>query len=368
MDPAALAGRLEAIEGRLAGTDAERRAAALCAAELRASGRRPRTKTIWMRPERQAPRAAYSALGIAGSLVAVGNPTVGLALAGSALLAVLLEAAGVPVLALLQTRRATQNVVAPPSAELGHRALLILCASADVARDSLLRRIDRRLSSRLVPGAPGLLAVGLAGASVCAGARLAGAEGTAIGIAALVPVALLILLLAGFLDATLSGPGRPAGAAGPAAVLAVAAALDARPPRALAIEIVIVGAGEAGAPGMAAYVADRRRELDPEDVVVIHLGSSGGSPRFVSHAGEHLPFRLHPRLAELAAALPGLDRTVARSRSAARVARGARWPAITLEGEPRALAAATLRLVSAVDAEIMQTRRTAAGARLALRR
>ncbi|MDX6640987.1 MAG: hypothetical protein QOF12_1998, partial [Solirubrobacteraceae bacterium] len=34
MDPAALAGRLEAIEGRLAGTDAERRAAVLCAREL----------------------------------------------------------------------------------------------------------------------------------------------------------------------------------------------------------------------------------------------------------------------------------------------------------------------------------------------
>jgi len=363
MDPAALAARLEAIEGRLAGTDAERRAAALCAAELRASGRRPRTKTLWFRAQRQAPRAAYAALGIAGSLVAVGNPVVGLALAGAALLAVLLEAAGLPAVAALQTRRATQNVVTPPPTERGHRALLVLCASADVARDSLLRRGDRRLTSRLVPGAPGLLAIGLAGAAVCAGARLAGAEGAAIGVAALIPAALLILLLAGFLDAALSAPARPAGAAGPAAALAVAAALDAQPPRALAVEVVICGAGESGAQGMAAYVAEHRKELDPEDVVVIHLGSGGGPLRFVSHAGEHLPFRLHPRLAELAAALPGAQRTVSRTRSAARVARGARWPAITLEGEARALAAAALRLVAAVDTEIAQARRTAASTR-----
>ncbi|MFL5843184.1 MAG: hypothetical protein ACJ762_00730, partial [Solirubrobacteraceae bacterium] len=73
-------------------------------------------------------------------------------------------------------------------------------------------------------------------------------------------------------------------------------------------------------------------------------------------AGEHVPLRLHPRLAELAAALPGATPAVARSRTAARVARGARWPAIELRGEPRALAAAALRLISAVDAEIAQAR------------
>lgn len=362
MDPAALARRLEAIDGRLAGTDAERRAAALCADELRRSGRRPRTATLWMRRERQLPRAAYAALGVTGSLVAVGNPLVGLILVGAALLAVLLEAAGVPVLGLLQVRRATQNVVAGPPAERGSRALLMLVASADVARDSVLRRIDRRLASRLVPGPAGLLAIALVGATACAAARVAGAEGTGIGAAALPPAALLIVLMAGFLDAALAAPVRPAGAAGPAAALTVAAALDAQPPRALAAEVVIGGAGEAGAPGMAAYVAGRRKQLDPEDVVVIELGSAGGPLRFATHAGEHLPLRLHPRLAELAAALPGARRGVSRTRSAARIARGARWPAITLEGEPRALAAATLRLVAAVDAEILRARQTDPGA------
>lgn len=354
MDPRALAGRLEAIEGRLAGTDAERRAAALCAAELRAAGRRPKTTTLWMRPQRSAPRAAYAALGIAGSLVAVGNPTVGLALAGAALLAVLVEAAGVPVLGLLQTRRATQNVVAAAPGERGARVLLVLSASVDAPRDSLLSRIDGRLHSRLLPGPAGLLLIGLAGAAAAAGARLAGAEGSAIGSAQLVPSALLILLMAGFLDAALAGPPRVASAAGPAAALTVAAALDAQPPRALAVEVLIGGAGAAGAPGMADYVAARRTDLEPEDVVVIDLAAAEGPLRYASHAGEHLPVRLHPQLTGLAAGLPGAIRTVTRTRSAARVARGARWPAITLAGEPRALAAATLRLVAAIDAEILK--------------
>jgi hypothetical protein len=358
MDARALAGRLEAIEGRLAGSDAERRAAALCAAQLRDGGRRPRTQTLWMRPQREAPRAVYAALGLAGSLVAVGNPTVGLALIGGALLAVVLEAAGVPVLALLQTRRATQNVVAAPPAERGERVLLVLSAGADAPRDSLLGRLDRRVNRRLLPGPTGLLGLGLAAAAACAGARLAGAEGSAIGIAQLVPSALLILLLAGFLDAALAGPRRRAGAAGPAAALAAAAALDAQPPRALAVEVLIGGASEAGAHGMAAYVAARRRDIAPEDVVVVHLAAGTGPVRFVSHAGEHFPVGLHPRLAELAAALPGARRGVSRTRSAARVARGARWPAIGLEGEPRALAAAVVRLVSSIDAEVAQARET----------
>ncbi|MFL5847086.1 MAG: hypothetical protein ACJ762_20605, partial [Solirubrobacteraceae bacterium] len=204
MDPRALAGRLEAIEGRLAGTDAERRAAALCAAELRGSGRRPRTRTLWFRPQRHASRAAYAALGIAGSVVAVGNATLGLALAAGALLATLLEATGVPVLALLQSRRATQNVVALAPADRGARALLVLSASADAPRDSLLHRLDRRVGSRALPAAPGLLVLGLAGVAACAGARLAGAEGGAVSIPQVVPSAILILLLGGFVDAALS--------------------------------------------------------------------------------------------------------------------------------------------------------------------
>ena len=91
-------------------------------------------------------------------------------------------------------------------------------------------------------------------------------------------------------------------------------------------------------------------------MIVLHLGAAEGAVRFLTHDGEHVGRRLHPRLAELAAAVPGTRAAQARGRGGARVARGARWPAIALEGEPRALTTAALRLVSAIDAEVAQAR------------
>src|SRR4051812_49697237 len=109
MDPAALAARIEAIDGRLAGTDAERRAAAACAAELRASGRRPRTQTLWFRPQRMVPRAIESAAAVAGSIGSASHPPGGFGVAGRALVGAGPEAARVPVLAPPLSPRAAQN-------------------------------------------------------------------------------------------------------------------------------------------------------------------------------------------------------------------------------------------------------------------
>ena len=105
---------------------------------------------------------------------------------------------------------------------------------------------------------------------------------------------------------------------------------------------------------MRAYVRARRRTLAPEDVVVLHLVGADGPVRVRTREGERFAPRLHPRLAELAAAIPGTERAESRDVSAARVARGARWPAITLTGPPRELAAAVLRLVAAIDSEVIQ--------------
>lgn len=351
MDPAALAGRLEAIDARLAGTDAERRAAALCAGELRRMGRRPRTQALWFRRQREAPRVLYAALGVAGSVVAVGHPIAGTALAGGALVAAVVEALGVPVAGRLQTRRATQNVVSAPVGELGPRVLLVLTASIDAPRNSILRRLESRLGRRWLPGGAGLLLLALAAVVACTAARVAGAEGAVVGAAQLVPSVVLIVLVGAFADAAVAHTGRGP-AAGAAVALATAETLEALPPRALAVEVLIAGAGEAGAAGMAHYVRARRRELAAEDVVVLHLGSAGGGTRVVTHEGEHVAVRLHPRLGELALAQPGVRAARARRHTGARVARDARWPAIALEGEPRALAAAALRLIAAIDAEV----------------
>ena len=344
MDPAALAARIEAQGERAAGSDAERRAAALCAAELRRGGRRPKTETLWTRRHRAPARTLYAAIGVAGSIVAVSHATVGLGLAAGALLAVLLEAAGVPLLTLLQVRRATQNVIAAPPGGRDGRALLVLGASADAPPRSLLRAVAR---VRWIPPPAALLVLGLAGVVACAGARLGGAEGTAIGAAQLVPSVLLLIAAGLFADDGLSDP-EPS-AAGPAVALAVAAALDAQPPRALAVEVVITG-------DLRDYVRARRGELVPEEVVVLELLSVPGPLRYLVSDGELLPVRLHPRLIELASALPGAEPRRGKGRSGARIARGARWPAIALQGDPRPLAAAALRLIASVDRELLQAR------------
>lgn len=349
MDAAALAARLEAIDGRLACTDAERRAAAACAEELRALGRRPRIQTLWVRPQWALPHAAHAAIGVAASVVAVEHPVAGTALAGAALGATLLHAAGVPLLGLLAPRRATQNVVAEwPDPEDWVR--LVLTASVDAPRDSTLRRLERRLRGPLVPGAVGILVLALAAITACAGARIGGAGGTPLGIVQLVPTALLILLAGAFLDEALARAQDLAPAGGPAAALAVAAALEARPPKRLAVQVVIAGAGEAGAAGLRRHVRARRKRLRADRVVVLHLGSAPGPPRALRRDGRGLPLRLHPQLVELAGEHAELGE--ARGVSGGRVARGAGWPALALEGDPRPLAEAVLRLVARIDADV----------------
>lgn len=360
MDPAALASRLEAIDGRLAGSDAERRAAASCARELRAAGRRVRTQTLWFRPQRAVPRAVTALAGVAGSVVAVSHPVVGTALAGGALLACVLDAAGIRVLAPLLPRRATQNVLAPPPAARGERVVLLVVASLDAPRRALSRRLERPDGMRPAPGPLGWLGLALAGVLVCAGLRIDGSGGTVLGVIQLIPTVGLLALAGLFTDVAMGPPLAPSPAGGAAVAVALAQALDARPPAALAPEVLLAGAGEAGAAGMAALVAERRRRLTPEDVVVLELRAGDGPVRCVVREGELGGSRLHPRLAELALALPGVEPAQRRGRGAARVARGAGWPAIALEGPPRALAPAALRLVAAIDREVAERRTGAA--------
>jgi hypothetical protein len=194
------------------------------------------------------------------------------------------------------------------------------------------------------------LAIALAALAACAGARLAGAGGSGFGVVQLIPSVLVLLLIAGYVDEAFAPVDGSA--PGAAAAVSLAAAVDARPPGALAVELVIAGAGGAGAAGMAAYVRARKKIVAPEEVAVIELGNAGGPLRYLLSDGEMVPYRLHPRLIALAAQLPGAAPVRGHGRSAARVARGARWPAIALEGEARPLAAAALRLIAAIDREL----------------
>jgi hypothetical protein len=117
MDPVALVRELAAIEGRAAGTDAERRAARLLARRLRDQGREPRTETFWTRPAWALVHAVLCAAGVAGSVVAVDHPVTGTIIVGVAIVLFVGDLSGrLPLLRRLTPERASQTVVAPAPA------------------------------------------------------------------------------------------------------------------------------------------------------------------------------------------------------------------------------------------------------------
>jgi len=341
MDPLGLVEELAAIPGRTAGSDAERRAARLVARRLRGTGRRVRTDTFWVRPAWGLVHAVIAAVGVAASLVSVSHPVVGVSLAGGALLAALADLSGVaPVLRLLTPQRATQNVVAVSEREAPVR--MIVTATIDVPRGALLDRaaIARARARLHLPHPLILSTASLAAVAAVAAARVAGAGGQAPSIAQLVPTVVLMLAVAAFVDAAVAspGPGANANASAVALALGLAEALDSTPPRHLAVDVVVAGAGEALALGMRRHVrAARRAGTRPEEVVVLHLHPCGsGSPRWWTREGVLLPLRYHPRLLELCAAVSH-DEAHLRARphagpgtSGAWAARVVRWPAVAI--------------------------------------
>lgn len=371
-----------------AGSDAERRAALAFAARLRAGGRVVTVETDWVRPRWELAHALHAGLGVVASLVAVSLPAVGLGLALVALLSLLLDLGGRAfLLRRLTPERATQNVVAAAAAAHEDRegaagadadratpALrVILTAHADAPRGGLLRRLAGRRSRRgagRLPGPLALVALALAAVAGCAGARLAGVEGSALGAIQLVPTLVLLVALGLLVDAALARPVAAAGsptlggaadgpaalAGAPAVLLAAVQSLDASPPRRLAIEAVLAGAGTGQALGFRAYL--RRRGPTPERNVVIEIGASdsAASPTWWTSDGALLPLRCHPRLVALAAAAaadePGLGAAGRRGRSigAALRARQRRIPAIRLAAPDDADALALLlALVELLD-------------------
>ena len=101
--------------GRAPGSDAERRVAVWLADQLRASGRGATLEPAWVRPEWALAHVLHTTAGVAGSVVSVWEPAVGLGI----LVATLLSLAGDLMsrwywLRRLTPRRATQNVVSPP--------------------------------------------------------------------------------------------------------------------------------------------------------------------------------------------------------------------------------------------------------------
>jgi hypothetical protein len=279
--------------GPLACTDTERRAALALAAELRAAGRAPRLEARWVRPGWPAWQALCAIAGVIASVVSVDHALTGLIVVGVALAVSLSHGRGrLP----LGRARATQDVVAPAPAP--RAVALVVLAAVDRPRTSVLDRLPAPLL--WLQGALLLTAAFVA-------PRLAGAEGTLLGAAQLVPTVVLLLLAAGLLDAAFEPP-----APGDAAATRTAVALAAVP----WADIVLVGAGELGL--RARLRSDPRA---PEQVVLLWLEPA-------AQAGWR---SAHPTLASIAQ-----DTGATRQRGRALQA-GAR-PALALSGPDSALA------------------------------
>ncbi|MBB4664095.1 hypothetical protein [Conexibacter arvalis] len=406
----------------LPGSDAERRAHLRLAERLRDGGRAVAVETCWVRPRWELAHALHAGLGAAASVVAVGAPAVGLGLALFALLSLLLDLSGrLFLLRRLTPERATQTVVAPdprgpgapgsavasPSAAAldapaagtapgsavaspsaaraaldapaagtapgaaadarSSRVRLLLTAHVDAPRGGLRHRL-----ARLRVGPPFLwVAVALLAVAACAAARLAGDGGeTAVGLVQLAPTLVLLAAVGLLVDSALATPlppdRRPADA-----LIAAVGALDAAPPRNVAVDVVIAGAGEGQAVGFLAHLrrrlahagadapaptsrralarlggragtgagADDRapsggralarlggragagarrvraarageRRAEREAIAVVELTATDGPPRWLMSDAALLPLAYHPRLVSLAAAAANEERAL----------------------------------------------------------
>jgi hypothetical protein len=349
MDPNFIATGIARFGGRLPGTDSERRTARWLQEVMRGDGRDAELEPLWVRPQWPLVHAFHAAAGVVASVAAVSMPEVGLGLAAAALLSLGLDLLGLAHLVRRGTpQRATQNVVSPPTAATrgGRERIvrLVIAAHYDAGRGGAvyregLRRLvarARRATGGRIPGPGAGVAAALVAVGALAGVRLAGVEAGWLGVAQLVPTVALLAALAVLIDIGLSGPGPAANdpASGAAVALALAGILDRDPPRRLAVEVVLAGAGEGPSLGMRGFVRARRRRYAPEATVVLHLAACGrGQPRWWVSDGPLLPLAFHPRLRQLAAAV-GRDHGAVpyrgRGAGAGWRARAAGWPAITV--------------------------------------
>ena len=301
------------IEGRLAGTDAERRAANRLAERLRGIGRPAEIEPTYVHPQVGLILAAHATLGFAGSLVSVAVPALGFGLVLFAATSLYLDLnARFYLLRRLFFRRASQNVVSPgeqPEAP----ARLVVVAHYDAGRTGTLygpavgRTLARLQRGLGVPVNPArILFWTLAVLVPIVGTRMAGIDANALSLIQLPPTLILLIGIFAFVDVALSEvvPGANDNASGVAAALSLAE----EPVQNLDLWVVLPGGGECPVEGMRSFVRSHGADLDPSTTFVLSLDSVGrGDVRFEVAEGPAVSYELDSRLTELAAAIAEAD-------------------------------------------------------------
>jgi hypothetical protein len=298
------------FEGRGPGTDAERRAANWLASRLRGMGRQVEVEPTYVHPEWSLAIGLHIAVAIAGSLLALLFPAAGFVLVLFAAFSLFLDqSTRLYLLRRLLFRRASQNVVSPGS-NPGAPARIVLSAHYDAAKTGLVFgphavRFAHRLSERwrvLLGPIRLIFWVGLVPLLLISGLRMAGLGGSWLSIVQLVVIALMLLALALLIDIALSEivPGACDNASAVAAVLSVAEELDAERPANLDVWVVLPGAEECNAEGMACYMRAHHREIDRERTFFVNLDSASyGEVHFQRSEGAIVNQAMDRRLIEL---------------------------------------------------------------------
>jgi hypothetical protein len=306
---------------------------------------------FWCRPDWQLAHVWHVGLALAGSLVSVASAHAGAVMLLAALVFIVGDAlTGVSPGRRLTPERASQNVVAVRRAGRHQDAdpvRLIITANYDAGRSGLVYRESvRRLSSAsrratfgLAPGWLGWLSVTILALLAIAILRVEGHHSQAIGVIQLPPTVVLVLAVAMLLEMATTDPGPAAGDNGTGVGVAVelVRALDAAPPRHVAVELVLQGAGDGGGIGLRRYLRARRNQQTPADAIVLGVAAcSAGTPRWWNSDGPLVPLRYTRKLtglcARIAAEEPDLDAGSYRGRGSAPAlaARIMRRPAVSI--------------------------------------
>lgn len=295
MDPMRETAALAGQDRRVAGSDAERRAAVHVRDRLRSLGREAEAQAIQIRPRFGLTHAIHAVLAIVGSVVAVGSPPLGAALVLVAAVSAFLDVSGtLHVVRRLTGRRASQNV---ESLEDGDKSgVLVLVANYDAPRGSAA--FERARSLLRDPWLAMLIA--MLAILLCCTLRIFGIEGSVLTAVQFAPTVLLILLTPAFVDVELSeGVGAPADAAAVATVLGLAEELGGELEH-FDVWVVLTGSQHPFALGMGGWLRRRRRELDRGTTAVLHVDSVGDGPvRFTRREGPLVPLRCHSELVRI---------------------------------------------------------------------
>ncbi len=285
--------QLVAFEGRIAGSDAERRAAEHLAGRLKALGRDAEVESIGVHPNYALTHLIHALLAVAGSLVSVGLPLAGFLLLAIALISTLGDLTGAVLLVRRLTgRRASQNVL---SREDGDKpGVLVLVAHYDSARSGVIfgrRALERRatLAKRLrAPiGLGGVFVFAIALVLLCTLVRVLGIESTLLAIVQFVPTVVLILAVPLLADIQLSPPvpGAADNASGVATVLALAERFGGQLEH-LDLWVLFTGAEESMALGMREWLKAHRTELPRARTIFLNVDkTANGTVRYTTKEG-----------------------------------------------------------------------------------